>query len=271
MSESAVYRPHPEAPARATLSPYVAKGAWKAFAAERFEVVSRGDFVPGILYRPSTSSDDSVPLLLLQHGTGETRSAEGLEFAAAWVEEGFAIATLDLPLHGERSSPKLSERLQHGIQSLDRGENLDPETHALVEEFARQSTSDLIRTIDALSALPGIDANRVAFVGFGVGARVGSYVLAADARPRAAVLVDIRGGVGPEDLDPARHLARAAEVSLLFVSAKDDEQTALEAVASCFDAAAKPKSRIEVPSRATPLPSSAIDEIQSFIDDAIGR
>lgn len=271
MSESTVYRPHPEAPARATLRPHVPTGAWMPLAAERFEVVSRGDFVPGILYRPSTSSDRSAPLLILQHGTGGDRSSEELEFATAWVEEGFAIATLDLPLHGERSSPKLSERLVRGLEGLDRGDALDPETLALVEEFVRQATSDLIRTIDALTALPGIDAKRIAFVGFGVGARIGSYLLAADSRPRAAVLAHVRGGAGAEEFDPASHLARRGEASLLFVEAEGDEASAREGVRACFDAAAKPKTRLEVPHRSAPLPPAAIDELKRFLDDALGH
>ena len=185
MPESAVYRPHPEAPAQATLRPEARSDAWQGLNAQRFEIVSRGDFVPGILYLPDPPRHAPTPLLLLQHGTAEGMDSEALTCAAPWVNEGLAVATIDLPLHGERSSPKLSERLVSGIGRLSEASKLDPETGALVEEFARQATSDLIRTLDALAALPEIDGDRIGFMGFGVGAVAGSYLLAHDPRPRS--------------------------------------------------------------------------------------
>ena len=132
MSESAVYHPHPEAPAQATLRSEARGGAWQGLNAQRFEIVSRGDFVPGILYLPDSPQHTPSPLLLLQHGGSEGIDSEALACAAPWVPKGLAVATIDLPLHGERSSPKLSERLASGIGQLSNGSELDPETRALV-------------------------------------------------------------------------------------------------------------------------------------------
>jgi dienelactone hydrolase len=263
MSESAVYRPHPEAPAQATLRPEARSDAWQGLNAQRFEIVSRGDFVPGILYLPDPPGQAPAPLLLLQHGTAEGMHSAALTCAAPWVKEGLAVATIDLPLHGERSSPKLSERLVSGIGQLSETSKLDPETGALVEEFARQTTSDLIRTLDALAALPEIDGDRIGFMGFGVGAVAGSYLLAHDARPRAAVLA-LAGGSdqGPSHLDPATHLANTSGTSVLIVAGSDDD--------ALFGATAEPKAFLRVPSHSPVLPDEAVAEIWRFLSKELG-
>lgn len=263
MSESAVYRPHPEAPAQATLRPEARSDAWQGLNIQRFEIVSRGDFVPGILYLPDPAGQTPAPLLLLQHGTAEGMDSAALTCAAPWVEKGLAVATIDLPLHGERSSPKLSERLFSGIGQLSEATKLDPETDALVEEFARQATSDLIRTLDALAALPEIDGDRIGFMGFGVGAVAGSYLLAHDPRPRAAVLaLTGKGNKGPSDLDPATHLANTSGTSVLIVEDSDDD--------ALFRAAAEPKAFLRVPGNARVLPHEPVAEIWRFLSKELG-
>lgn len=270
MSESAVYRPHPEEPAHASLRREVPRGAWQGLNAQRFEIVSRGDFVPGILYLPDPAPQTPLPLLLLQHGTSQGMDSPALEFAATWVEKGLAVATIDLPLHGERSSPKLSERLVSGVGQIAKGSVLDPETRALVEEFARQTTSDLIRTLDALVALPGIDGDRIGFMGFSLGAIAGSYLLAHDPRPRAAVLALARGGQGPCDLDPVTYLANTSGPAILIAAARDDERDAATASDALFEAASQPKAFLRLPKNSSSLPDEAVAEIWRFLSKGLG-
>jgi dienelactone hydrolase len=270
MSESAVYRPHPEAPAEAHLRPHEPGGAWAGLNAQRFEIVSRGDFVPGILYRPDPIPQSPLPLLLLQHGTSEGMRSQALECAATWVEKGLAVATIDLPLHGERSSPKLSERLISGLHQIATGSTLDPETRALVEEFARQATSDLIRTMDALAALQAIDGDRLGFMGVGLGAIVGSYLLAHDPRPRAAVLALTRGGQGPRDLDPATYLSNTSGPAILIVAARGNERDSATTPDALFEAASEPKAFLGLPKNSRSLPDEAIAEIWRFLSKELG-
>ena len=53
----ALYRPHAEAPASLTrLADHEASSAWSELTAERFELVSRGDFVNGSLARPTAGA-----------------------------------------------------------------------------------------------------------------------------------------------------------------------------------------------------------------------
>jgi dienelactone hydrolase len=241
MYESAAHHPHPEEPAEAVLRPEPARaGPWADLNAQRFEVVSRGDFVPGILYLPASSASAPAPLLLLQHGSSDGSSeatsrniaagkaSASLECAVGWVGKGLAVAMIDLPLHGERASAKLSERLVWGVGQLSEGLSLDAETRVLVEEFATQTTSDLIRTLDALCRLPEIDRDRVGFLGFGLGAMAGTYLLAHDPRARVAVFAQNEGEVGAPSalpgatLEPSKQLRIASGADGLAQSTVDE-------------------------------------------------
>lgn len=277
MNESAVYRPHNEPAAEAGLQAFLPDRSAARDAglpgegkARRFEIVSRGDFVPGALCVPEGGDGKPHPLLLVPHGSVRDPNAP-LDAAAleGWIRAGFAIALVDLPLYGVRSSPKLSERLRSGVQAAARGAELDLDTGALVEEFSRQSTSDLIRTVDALGALPEIDADRIGFIGFGVGAVTGSYLLAHDTRVKAAVLAHAGGGQGPKALDAATYLAKASHTSLLLVASEGDSQVAASAAQRLFEAAPDPKRFERYPGSSSSLPAAAWEEIGAFLTDAL--
>lgn len=203
---SPIYRPHEEAAARATLRGLASEGVWQALHGAHFELVSRGDFVNGRLHRPQAGSTDAMPLAILIHDLGEHAGENSDHAAADWCRSGVAIAQIDLPLHGHRASPKLSQRLIEGCERLADGVPLDLDTRALVEEFARQSVSDVLRTAEALAALPEVDATRVSFVGRGVGAWIAAW-----SAPFATGLqvCALAGGIGQlqdEDLDPVSNL-----------------------------------------------------------------
>ena len=274
MNLSPIYRPHDEAAATARLTALVADGAWAGLDAHRFEVVSRGDFVPGILYLPCPTTDPAAaaapgagaaPLVIVQHGLAGSKHSVYLECAARWVREGFAVAAIDLPLHGERSSPKLSDRLIQGIERIIRDERLDPDTHALVDEFARQSTSDLVRTLDALSALESIDSERVGYVGFSLGAVVGTYFLATDPRPKVAVLALAGGRRGPSDLDPAEYVGRGVARPILVVAAEQDQRVSAASSRALFEAARDPKEFLAATGDHGNLSGPTLGRIQEFL------
>ena len=275
MNESAVYRPHAEVPAKAALqaplfdrSSADCAGLPADGTTRRFEIVSRGDFVPGTICVPK--GGDQYPLLIVPHGAvSDPHAPLDEDVLAGWIQAGLAIALIDLPLFGKRSSPKLSERLRSGVQAAARGAELDRDTGALVEEFSRQATSDLSRTVDALSALPEIDPSRIGFMGFGVGAVAGSYLLAHDTRIKAAALGHAGGGQGPKALDPATYLAKARETSLFIVAAEGDSQVAASASQTLFEAAPEPKRLERYPSSAAGLADIAWKELGAFFADAL--
>ncbi|MCP4907242.1 MAG: hypothetical protein GY910_19880 [bacterium] len=218
-----------------------------------FEYVSRGDFVGGRLYLPGAARPRPAPLVFLTHGTGESARSESLDFALDWVHLGFAIAAIDLPLHGRRASPKLSDRLVQAVGALTRGETIDAEGRALTEEFARQSTSDLIRGIDAIGILDEVDAERIGLVGQGVGATVSAYLLAHDDRPRACVFIGGAGRFEDAELDPATRLAgrsSAKKCPTLVMAITGDPEVSPASAHALFEAAPEPKEFVEISSKA---------------------
>lgn len=204
MTGSALFSDHVEAAARATLRPLEGAGGWHGVRAERIELVSRGDIVGGVLVRraaPVAKKSDTRPaLLLLAHDAGSCATGAGLSPVARWISEGLGAVAIDLPLHGHRASPKLSERLITSVATLARGEALDPNGAVLAEEFLRQATTDLTRTLDAVRELDAFDPKRIGFLGLGLGAWVGASLLAHDPRLCAAVLA--HGRSAPTSLPP---------------------------------------------------------------------
>ncbi len=276
MSDSPVYRPHDEAPACARFVALEPTGAWKGVRTRSFEFVSRGDFVVGRIHLPDPAASGPIPLVLLIPDTAESAESESVEFAADWVRQGLAVAILDLPLHGRRASPKLSERLFQGIRTLEQGELLDADTRALVEEFARQSTSDVIRGIDALTALEDIDAGRIALVGLGLGGVVCSYVLAHEERPVVCIYAGGTARFADPALDAANRLAdRQAHAScstLVLTGARTTEVSA-DTTRAFYEAAPEPKALIEVSAGAEGaggIAPEAAREIAGFLARHLG-
>jgi dienelactone hydrolase len=205
----------------------------------RFEYSSRGDRVPGLLLLPP-DGDGPFPLVLLQHGAGGSKHADYLDAARLpWVRRGAAVASIDFPLHGERASAKLTEQLL-GVP-LAKVQSAHRDTVALLGEFNRQAVHDLGRALDALVTLPEIDATRVAYAGFSMGAIVGAIFCPTDARLRAAALA-LGGAITiPPDFDPAQRIAAFAPRPLLFVNAANDERIPRAAAEALHAAARDPK------------------------------
>jgi len=264
MKSSSVYRPYAETTAHATCWPIEPTGAWSGLRGHRFELVSRGDFVPGRLHTPDEAGEDPHPLLLVGHDLRARGETAAPEWIAGWIRKGLAMASIDLPLHGARSSPKLSERLATGVERLARGRDIDVETRVLVEEFLRQSTSDLVRTLDALALRPDVDETRMAYLGVGLGAVVGTCLLGHDARPNAAVLAPAACSAIAADLDPATHLGGEGRCPLLIVATKGDASQAL------FEAAPEPRELIHIPGDATTMPEEGRERLWSFVRGPLG-
>lgn len=205
----------------------------------RLEFGSRGDRVPARLLLPP-SGDGPFPWVLLQHGAGGSKDADYLDATAGpWARGGLAVLSIDFPLHGERHSAKLSERI---VESLARRELRDRD-RSLWTSFARQALADLGAALDAGAALAALDAERVAYAGFSLGSILGASFLGGDPRPRAAALALGGGGFTPDEVDPVHRIGRFRG-PLLFVNARRDEAIPREATEALYAAAAEPK-RIE--------------------------
>lgn len=122
---------------------------------------------------------------------------------------------------------------------------------------------DLRRGIDLLAAQPGVDSERIAFVGHSFGALIGAVLAGVDRRVKAAVLMagtgrfaDVAAVNLPDlqgerleryrrtlaEIDPAVWIGRAAPTPLLFQSALRDEVFTEEQSREFFEQASEPKS-----------------------------
>jgi dienelactone hydrolase len=209
----------------------------------RFEFACRGDRVPGRLLLPNRSNGPS-PVVLLQHGLGGCKEAPCMDAAASWVHEGAAVASIDLPLHGERASAKLSQRLLDSVERSLGGSQLDAVSSMLWVEFARQAVLDLRRALDALATFPDVDESRAVYAGFSLSTALGAILCAVDSRPKAAALALAGGGFGPSQVDPCAYIAKLAPRPVLLVNTERDDRIPRKAVQALFEAAREPK-RIE--------------------------
>ena len=228
----------------------------------RIEFSSRGSRVSGRLLLPPDEGGPR-PLVLLQHGIGGSAQAAYLDATAGpWVRDGAAVASIDFPLHGERSNPKLLETLLGG---LDR--NADPQGTAatLVVEFARQAVIDLQRTLDALAQLSELDTGRTVYAAFSLGAIVGAIFCSIDPRPRAAALALAGGGFGPPQVDPARYVGRIAPRPLLLVNARRDETIPAAAAETLHAAARDPMEIVWFDATHRKLPGAALKTMWRFL------
>jgi len=176
---------------REPLSPFYGPGEDReGVRRTRFEYSSAGDRVEGILWRPEGSQ--TRPLVLVGHPRDGSKDAPELEaLARGWTNAGAAVAAIDLPLHGGRASGKLGERVLGAVGARAAADALDAD---LWRHVVHQATTDFARALTLLAERPAIDASRLAFAGFGLGAQLGADLCADDARLCAsALLVDAEG------------------------------------------------------------------------------
>jgi dienelactone hydrolase len=229
--------------------------------ARRFELASSGDRVNGLLLLPAAPPPH--PVVIALHDLGSHVGDPGFRAPLErWRAQGLAVAAIDFPLHGERASAKLTRRALAAAQA---GESAPPADRALWCELVAQGVRDLARTLDAFAGRPELDAARIAFVGLGLGARVGAVYVGLDARVRAAVLA---GGAntGPEPIRPAPFVARITPRPLLFVNVDDGRDR--EAVDALHSGAREPKRVVWSPPAERLLERP---EVARFLAEALAR
>lgn len=230
-----------------------------------FECSSRGDRVSGRLWRPRSGTGDQ-PLVLLQHGAQGSSQSPYLEAVGGpWVQRGAAVACIDFPLHGARGDHKLAAKLAGGLTAGRAAPRDD-----LVVEFARQAVIDLERALDALTLLDGIDAARVGYAGFSLGAMIGAGFCALDPRPRAAALALGGAGLAPEGIDPGEYIGRFAPRPLLLLNAERDATIPRAAAEALHRAAGAEAKRLWCDAPHDALPGEALKAMWEFLAPALG-
>jgi dienelactone hydrolase len=142
-----------------------------------------------------------------------------------------AAATIDGPFHGDRAAAQTDRRQ---FQERMAAVGVDKVTDSMVDDWCA--------TLEALSQLDTIDADRIAYLGFSMGTRFGlPYVAAAGDRLRCAVL----GKNGMRQASPASAATNMASrfqqdapkirVPVLFHVQWDDELFSRDGQFELFD------------------------------------
>jgi dienelactone hydrolase len=204
-----------------------------------------GGSVTGLLFDPVTRSS-LRPGIVLMHGMpGNARVM--VAQAQLLADFGAVVIAIDAPFARRGGSP-----IQFTVE--DRGEQI-------------QLIKDLQRAVDVLRALPNVDDERIAYLGFSYGGAMGALFVGIEKRLKAAVLVVGDGGLvshstGPEDfsfmaslscatrldwframgpIEPIRFIPHASPTPLLLQSGRLDALVPVADAEDLHEAAPAPK------------------------------
>ncbi len=175
-------------------------------------------------YLASPSSSGKHPGVIFAHGAGGNRS-EMLDQAIAMAHRGAVALTLDMSYSPDRAVP-----LPAGMAGV--------RVRAQTEVDA---VREIRRSVDLLRSLSFVDGDRLGYVGWSAGARMGAVAAGVDHRIQAFDLIS--GGatpvseyveLAPEKLraeltselgktDPLRYVGHASPSALLFQDGRQDE------------------------------------------------
>lgn len=199
------------------------------------ELIAERDHVPAILLLPDTRTQASrAPGAVLLHGftSRKERMSEGI--GRALLSRGVASLAIDLPLHGEREGSIEDLSLRNPLQ--------------LVGAW-RLALGEVRQAMDYLSLLEAVNPDRLALVGYSLGAFLAVVAAPDDARVRAVVLAS--GGDLPEQTpfaaivraaaDPLRSVRKLAGRPLLMVNGRFDRTIVAAQAERLYAAARDPK------------------------------
>ena len=217
--------------------------------------------IPGVLWSPAGATAGR-PLVLLAHGGGQHKKAQGMVARArSYVRScGFAVAAIDAPGHGGRPRTEQDERFTAGIRErMAAGEPVGPHITRYNADLAMRAVPEWRATLDALQELDRVGAGGpVGFWGVSLGSTIGVPFAAAEPRITAAVF----GLAGHEAL---AEVAASVTVPVEFLLQWDDELVPRASGLALFDAfASSEKSLHANPGPHAGVPASELDSSERF-------
>ena len=212
--------------------------------------------IPGVLWSP-VSSSAPAPLVLMGHPGGLHKAAQGLVPRAIQLvsTQGFHVAAIDAPGHGDRPRSAEDARwVDELFRARAAGEPLGPIVSAFNGSIAERAVPEWRTTLDALQALPEIDAGSpVGYSGMTLATEIGMRLVAVEPRIGAAVL-----GSGYA-FEPLLEAARLVTVPVLYLLPWDDLEIDRESGLALFDALGSPDKVMHV----TPGPHQRVPWIET--------
>jgi alpha-beta hydrolase superfamily lysophospholipase len=189
--------------------------------------------VPGVLWSP-VSAPPSTPLVLMGHGGGLHKRSPGLVGRArdAVLRDGFAVAAIDAPGHGERPRSAEDQRwVDAMLAERAAGRSMAATITAYNGALADRAVPEWRATIDALQRLPEIGADApIGYSGMTLASAIGIPLVAADRRITAAIF----GGVFV--YDAITRAAKQVRVPIEFLLPWQDPEIDRESGLALFDA-----------------------------------
>lgn len=196
--------------------------------------------VPAFLLMPPGKGP--YPAVIYLHGQGGNRLE--MLYSASWLAGRRAVAlTVESPY-----SPSRSIQLGRGVEGLRR--ERDRTVMSIVE---------LRRAVDLLQSLPQVDDDRIGFVGYSAGARMGAILAGVERRIKAYVFMsagedsvqafldvlpkNLHEEVRPllEDTDGLKYIGQASPSKLLFQAGRKDKVVPRKALMTLYRAGSSPK------------------------------
>lgn len=216
--------------------------------------------VPGVLWTPE-DAHGTRPLILMGHGGGQHKKAPGIvarayRFAA---EGGFAVAAIDVPNHGERSTDAEFDRLaaEYGAR-VAAGEDTTSLDTSLYTLVVGQTVADWQAVLTAVQRLDHVGVGPVGYWGMSLGCALGMPFVAAEPRVRAAVL-------GQQGSPVLREAAAQLVVPVQFLVQWDDELMPRAQSLALFDAIGSTEKTLHAnPGKHGDLPRFELDDSLRF-------
>ena len=211
-----------------------------------------GRRVPALVVTPE-DADGPRPVVMLGHGASQSKDELQTLRIARWLvhREGWAVALIDGPVHGERRSEAGGEVGQEAREAI------------LHRETYQAMAVDWQRTVDACAELPDVGTERVAYLGFSMGSLLGLPAVAAEPRFRCAVFAI--GGIIGEEPNFLNETARQIAQPVLLINQSEDEIFSREAALRLYDALSGPKRLFFHPGGHTGVPREAMERIREFL------
>ena len=201
-----------------------------------FELEVAGDTVPGVVWTPEGATGPR-PLVLMGHGGSQHKKVDTIVARARTYTTrlGYAVAAIDAPSHGERTTPQAAADNVAAIrQRMQERKPLSPALLQAMTERGRTAVPEWIATLDAVQQLDEIGAGGpVGYWGVSMGTLIGVPFVAAEPRITAAVF-GLAGLLAGSDTYAAA--AASITIPIEFVFQWDDELATRDGGLALFDA-----------------------------------
>jgi dienelactone hydrolase len=222
--------------------------------------------IPGVLWTPE-DADGGRPLILMGHGGGQHKKAPGIlararRFAA---DGGFAVASIDVPNHGERPSDEAFDRIATEYRArAAAGEDTAALDTAMYTLLVGRTVAEWQAVLTAVQQLDHIGGGPVGYWGVSMGCAFGLPLVAAEPRVRAAVL-GLQGS--PVLVESAAQIT----VPVQFLVQWDDEQMPRAQSLALFDAIGSAEKTLHAnPGKHGDLPRFETDDSLRFFARHLG-